>query len=149
MIEKGEGDSVSFISIATFIVAVSFAITAIYIAKILLRVSTLIGTLGRTASDVEQQLNKTVHEVGELIRGSEKTTADIEEKLKATEALFLALQNIGDATAILSKDMKEQADRYKKDATLPGTKKFVQAIQFSEYANVLLKSWLRGKKVSL
>ena len=149
MIRRGEGDLVPFISIATFIVAISFALTCIYIAKILLRITTLIGTVGRTASKVEQQLDESIYEVGEFISQSEKTTVDLEQKLKATDGLFHSLQNFGDATAIMSKDIQEHTDRYEKNASSSGSKKFVQAIQFSVYANVLFKSWQRGKRASL
>lgn len=139
----------SFISIATFIVALAFALVSIYIAKILLRVSTLLITLWRTVDDVERRLDKTVHEVGRLVVEAETTATDVENKLIATEGLFLSLTNVGDATSIISSDLHDKTKRYGNDSTQPGTKKFVRAIQWSEYASVLLKSWQRGKRVSL
>ena len=139
----------SFISIATFIVALAFALVSIYIAKILLRVSTLLKTLGQTADDVEHQLDKTVHEVGRLIGEVETTAIDVENKLIATEGLFSSLTNVGDATSIISSELHSKVKSYGSDPTLPGTKQFVRAIQWSEYANILLKSWQRGKKASL
>lgn len=139
----------SFISIATFIVALAFALVSIYIAKILLRVSKLLKTLGQAADDVEHQLDKTVHEVGGLIVMAEATASDVEKKLVATEGLFSSLTNIGDATSIVSNELHNQTKIYGRDPSLPGTKNFVRAIQWSEYADVLLKSWQRGKKASL
>ena len=139
----------SFISIATFIVALAFALVSIYIAKILLRVSKLLKTLGQAADNVEHQLDKTVQEVGRLVVGAETTATDVENKLIATEGLFSSLSNVGNATSIISIELHNQAKSYGRDLTIPGTKKFVRAIQWSEYANVLLESWQRGKKVSI
>lgn len=138
-----------FISIATFIVALAFALISIYIAKILLRVSKLLKTLGQSMDEVEQQMDKTVHEVGQLMEEAEVTATDVADKLIATEGLFLSLTNVGDAGEVISKDLHSKAKRYGSNPKLPGTKTFVRAIQWSEYANVLLKSWKRGKKASL
>lgn len=149
MIERRGNCQMSFISIAIFIVALAFALVSIYIAKILLRVSTLFKTLGQTADDVEHQLDKTVHEVGRLIGEAETTAKDVENKLIATEGLFSSLTNVGDATSIISSELHNKVKSYGSDSTLPGTQHFVRAIQWSEYANVLLKSWQRGKKASL
>ncbi len=139
----------SFISIAIFIISISFALLAIYIAKMLLRVSGLFQTLGKTFADIEKKLDQSIHKVGELLNQSEKTTMDVEEKLKATEGLFLSLKNVGDATQIMSNNMREHSSRYKRRGTLVGTKNFVQAIQYGEYASVLFKSWQQGKNASL
>lgn len=138
----------SFISIAIFIVALAIALVSIYIAKILLRVSKLLQTFGRTASDIERQLDKTVHEVERLIAEAETTATDVEQKLLATEGVFSSLANVGEATAIMSRALQHKT---KNDGriTLPGTIPFIRAIQWSEYAHILLKSWERGKKASL
>ena len=138
-----------FISVATFIVALAFALVSIYIAKILLRVSTLLKNLGKTMDQVEQQMDKTVHEVEQLIVEVEVTATDVENKLTATEGLFRSINNVGDATSIIGKDLCDRAEKYGNDSTLPGTKKFVRTIQWVEYADILFKSWQRGKKASL
>lgn len=139
----------SLISIATFIVALAFALVSIYIAKILLRVSTLLKTLGQTMDKVEQQMDKTVRGVEQLIVEVETTATDVEKKLTATDGLFQSINNIGDATSIIGKDLHDRTRNYENEPTLPGTKKFVRIIQWTEYADILFKSWKRGKSASL
>ena len=144
-----EGLRMTFISMATFIVALAFAFVSIYIAKILLRVSTFLKTLGQTMDKVEQQMDKTVHEVEQLIVEAETSATDVENKLIATDGLFQSINNVGEATSIIGKDLYDRTEKYGNDSTLPGTAKFVRAIQWAEYADILFKSWQRGKNATL
>lgn len=139
----------SFTSIAIFIVTLAFAIISIYIAKLLLRVSRLIQTLGQTVDRVEGQMDSAVEEIGSLIEEVEVTATDVENKLIASDGLFLTIQNIGDAASIISTDLHDKVMQYRKAETLPGTQKFIRIIQWGEFANKLFTSWKIGQKTSI
>ena len=57
-----------------------------------MRVSGLITTLGQTVDNVEHELDKTVSDLEQFIAETEKTAMDVEEKLLATDGLFLSLE---------------------------------------------------------
>lgn len=138
-----------FINIAIFFVSLAFGLISIYIAKLLMRLSALIATLGQTLDNVERQLDNTIVGLEKLIVETERTYTDVESKLLATDALFLSLGNVGEATSIVSGDLLSRTKNYAKESSLPGTKPFVRFIQCSEFAFVLFNSWKRGKKISL
>lgn len=138
----------NLVYIAVFLVALAFALISIYIAKLLLRVSGLITTLGQTVGNVELQLDNTVVGLEQLIVETERTATDVENKLLATDGLFLSIRNVGEATSIVSGDLLSRTENYTKESSLPGTKPFVRMIQCSEFATVLFNSWKRGKRVS-
>ncbi|MDS9471261.1 DUF948 domain-containing protein [Sporosarcina pasteurii] len=138
-----------FISIATFIVTIGFALVCIYIARLLLRVAGLIKSIGQTIDEVERQLDHTVLEAEQLILGIERTATDVGEKLQATTGIFTSVQEVGKATSLMSEEFKNRTKSYGQDRELLGTKPFIRSIQWGEYASVLFKAWHRGKKVGL
>lgn len=138
-----------YISIATFLVALAFLLTCIYIAKLILRISGLLTTVSKTFDQVERQLDRTILETEQLIVEVERAVTDAEGKLQATSGAFHSLENIGEAAAYASDALKEQVKMFGEDKQLPGMTPFVRSIQWGEYATSLIKSWERGKRVAL
>ncbi len=136
----------AFIHISVFIVAIAFALVSVYFAKLLLRVSGIIGTVGKTISTFETKLDKTVIELERTIAETNATATDIEKKSLALNGIFYTAKHIGDSTSLLSEELAGLTERYAQDVSLPGTKPFVRVIQFSEFASSLLTSWQRGKR---
>lgn len=143
-----EGLHMPLISIATLIVACGFAFVCIYIAKLILRVAGLLTTVGKTIDEVERQLDQTIIETEQLIGTVESTATDVEEKLQGTSGVFNSLENVGEATAIMSKTVKEKTKRLTKAENLLGATPFIRAIQWGEYTTVLFEAWARGKRVA-
>lgn len=135
----------SLVYIGVFIIALAFAVIAIFIAKILFSATKVIATLGDTLNVVEGKLDKSIAEVEAMTLEVDQTAIDVEAKLQATEGLFLAIENVGETTAIISNDLHERSKRYEHDESLPGTMPFVRAIQFGEFGFSLFESWKRGK----
>lgn len=135
-----------FIYMAVFLVALAFALLSIYIAKILIRISALFSTLGQTVANVENELDQTVIELESLIVETAYTARDVEGKLLATDSLFTSIDNVGQATSMASGSLLSKMKNYSEDPSLPGTKPFVRAIQWSEFATILFHAWGRGKK---
>lgn len=137
-----------FISIATFIVALAFLLTCIYIAKLILNISGLLSTVSETVIRVERQLDSTILETEQLIAEVEQTAIDVEEKLQATSGVFHSVESVGEATSNVGQLVKEQAKLFDQNQSLPGITPFIRSIQWGEYASVLFKSWKRGKSVA-
>ncbi|NYF25446.1 DUF948 domain-containing protein [Sporosarcina sp. JAI121] len=138
----------TFVHIGVFIMAVAFAIVAVFIAKLLLRISGVIGTIGQTVSNMESKLDKTVIELEQTITETNVTATDIEEKSLALNSIFYTVKHVGDSTSLISNGVAARTKRYSEDSSMPGTKPFVRIIQFSEFASGLFNSWKRGKSAS-
>lgn len=136
----------AFIHISVFIVAIAFALVSVYFAKLLLRVSGIIGTVGKTISEFETKLDKTVIELERTIAETNAMATDIEEKSLALNSVFYTVKHVGDSASLLSEELALRTECYAQNSTLPGTKPFVRVIQFSEFASSLLTSWQRGKR---
>lgn len=136
----------AFIHISVFIVAIAFALVSVYFAKLLFRVSGIIGTVGKTVSTFETKLDKSVIELERTIAEANTTATDIEEKSLALNSVFYTVKHVGDSTSLLSEELEVRTERYAQNSSLPGIKPFVRVIQFSEFASSLLTSWQRGKR---
>lgn len=148
MIEEEEGYQMPLISIATLMITVAFAFVCIYIAGLIFQVTGLLKTVGQTFDQVEHQLDQTIVETEQLIGTIEQSATDVEEKLHATSAVFKSLENVGQASSIMSETLKEKVTDFSSAENLHATKPFIRIIQWSEYSSVLLESWKRGKKVA-
>ena len=137
-----------FIHIGVFLMSVAFAIVAVFIAKLLMSVSGVIGSAGQTISNMESKLDKTVIELEQTITETSLTATDIEEKSLALNSVFYTAKHLGDSTSLMSDELSARTKRYSEDTSLPGTKPFVRIIQFSEFASGLFTSWKRGKGAS-
>ncbi|WP_210468845.1 DUF948 domain-containing protein [Sporosarcina sp. 6E9] len=137
------------VNIGVFLIAISFLLVAIYVAKLLLRTSTVISTLGSTTAEVETKLDKMITEMEATIVEMNVTAIDIDQKLASTNELFLAIQDVGDTTATITGALESRTDKYATDKSLRGTKPFVRAIQYGEFSFGLIRSWRKGKEASL
>ncbi|WP_172369096.1 DUF948 domain-containing protein [Sporosarcina jiandibaonis] len=137
------------VNIGVFLIAIAFLLVAIYVAKLLLRTSAIISTLGSTVSDVEGKLDKMITEMEATIVEMNSTAIDVEHKLASTNGLFMAIKDIGDTTSTVSGVSESWTDQYVTDESLAGTRPFIRAIQFGEFSFELVRSWKKGKQASL
>lgn len=136
----------TFVHIGVFIMAIAFALVSIFFAKLLLRVSGVIGTVGQTVSELETKVDKTIIELEQTISETNATATDIEEKALALNSVFYTAKHVGDSTSLLSEELAIRTERYAQNPSLPGTRPFVRVIQFTEFASSLFNSWKRGKR---
>ena len=106
----------AFIHISVFIVAIAFALVSVFFAKLLLRVSGIIGTVGKTVSTFETKLDKTVIELERTIAETNATATDIEEKSLALNSVFYTVKHVGDSTSLLSEELAVRTERYAQDS---------------------------------
>jgi len=135
----------SLAHIGVFIIALGFALVSIYIAKLLLKTSGIITTMGATVHAVETKLDKTIKEIEATIVEMDQTASDVEEKLSGTNSLFLAVQDVGDTTEMMSGEIHSLTEKYAQDDTLSGSSPFIRVIQFTEFGLGLVRSWKKGK----
>lgn len=139
---------IPFISIATLLVTIGFALICIYIAKLLLQISRLLKTIGTTVSQVEGQLDGTIAETEQLMDSVEMTTTDVEEKLAALTPVFHSVNEVGLATTNFTETVHSYAEKLTEDQMIERTKPFIRIIQWNEFRTALQESWERGKKAA-
>ncbi len=135
----------SLAHLGVFIIALGFALVSIYVAKLLLKTSAIITTMGTAANAVETKMDKTISEIEATIVEMDKTASDVEKKLSGTTGLFLAVQDIGESTEMVTGEFHSLTKQYAANQSLVGVRPFVRAIQFSEFGLGLIRSWMRGK----
>lgn len=136
----------SLAHLGVFIIALGFALVSIYVAKLLLKTSAMIKTMGTTVHAVETKLDKTVNEIEATIVEMDQTASDVEEKLSGTTGLFLAVQDIGDSTEMITSEFHSLTKQYASNDSLEGSRPFIRVIQFSEFGLGLVRSWTKGKR---
>ena len=135
----------SLAHVGVFIIALAFALVSIYIAKLLLKTSVIIRTMGATVHAVETKMDKTISEIETTIAEMEQTACDVETKLSGTTGLFLAVKDVGNTTEIVSDMLHTRTAQYANDDSLTGSRPFIRVIQFTEFGLGLVRSWKKGK----
>lgn len=138
----------TLVYIGVFMMSIAFAIVSIFLAKLLLKTSSVVGALGQTVDQVEKKLDQSIIELESVITETKMTATDVQDKLQATSGLFLAMEDLGQSTENVSSVIEKKTEQYNKDGLTTGTNPFVRAIQMGEFGFGLLKSWNKGKKVS-
>ena len=146
--KEEEGRTMPFLSIATLIVSISFAIICIYIAKLILNISGLLKTVSESVDQVEQQLDSSIHETEQLLTTVEHTTSDVDAKLQALTPVFHSLNDIGIATSTVSETIEKNAKVLNEEEMRQKLTPFIRIIQAGEYGSSIMNAWKRGKKVT-
>lgn len=136
---------IPFMSIATLLVAIGFALICLYIAKLILQISRLLKTIGTTVSQVEGQLDQTIAETEQLMDSVELTTTDVEVKLDALTPVFHSVNEVGLATTNFTETVHSYAEKLTEADMIERTKPYVRIIQWNEFRSALQESWERGK----
>ncbi|WP_153721290.1 DUF948 domain-containing protein [Sporosarcina cascadiensis] len=130
------------------LIAVAFLIVAIYLSLLLTKSSHLLLTVSHTAKRVEENLDHSMEYVNGLLNETEQLAADVQVKLDAAAPMFATIENVGRSTQYLSEEVSKRTRQFEEDGSLPGTRPFIQAIQYGEFGSTLLRSWKRGKEGS-
>lgn len=136
------------VQIGVFIMAVSFAIFAVALSKLLLRASSGIKAIQTATGKMESNLDGTLRALEETLDETNGTISDMESKLIGLDSVFLSAGKLGDASHVLSEELDELTREYADTGNTPGTTPFIRIIQGAEFAKGLLKSWKRGQAFS-
>ncbi len=138
----------TLVHIGVFLLAVSFAIFAIYLCIVLARISGLLTTVGHTVTRMEDKLNVSIKEVELTIVEARTSATDVEIKLDALNSVVETAKNLGDTAYTATESVHSAVETYAKQPDLPGTKPFVGMIQVGEFATSLFSTWKKAEKVT-
>lgn len=138
----------TLVHIGVFLIAVAFAVFAIYLCILLTRVSGLLLTVGKTASRMEEKVDVSIHELELTLVEARTSATDVQTKLNALTSVAETAKNVGDTANTAADGVHEWVESYAKQPDLPGTKPFVSTIQIGEFALGLFSTWKRAEKVT-
>ncbi len=138
----------TFVHIGVFLIALSFAIFAIYLCIVLTRVTGLLRTVGSTANRLADKADISIKELELTIVGARTSATDVQVKLDALNSVAETAQNLGDTMYTASESVHGMVDTYSKQPDLPGTKPFVKLIQLAEFASSLFSTWKKAENVT-
>lgn len=138
----------TLVQIGVFIMAVSFAIFAVALSKLLLRASTGIEAIQTATGKMESKLDGTLLALEGTLDETNGTISDMEAKLNALNSVFLSVDKFGDAANVMGKELDEMTEGYANTGDITGAKPFIRVIQSVEFAKGLLESWKRGRRLS-
>ncbi|GGJ76804.1 DUF948 domain-containing protein [Virgibacillus salexigens] len=127
--------------IAIIIVAIAFALTAIYIAFVLHRVSKLLRSVGITLGELEQEMQQITPELKESLHQTNQMLDDIDDKLKATDSVFDTIDNMGNSVSNVNQAIRKNSDKLTDAEMAEKTKPYIEGIRWSEAATYLYNKW--------
>ncbi|GKV68205.1 hypothetical protein NCCP2716_07030 [Sporosarcina sp. NCCP-2716] len=134
--------------IGVFLIAVSFAVFAVYLCILLTRISGLITTVGHTAKQMESKMENSIHELELTLVEARSSAVDVQVKLDALTSLVETVENAGDTAETAAEGISDLTGRYADEPGLPGTKPFVGAIHIGELAASLFSTWKKAENVT-
>lgn len=135
-----------FVYIGVFLCAIAFAIVCLYMAKVLLRVSSTLTSLGNTLGEVETKMRYITSELENTIKETDKTMDDVEHKLRATDSLFDTLENVGSSITNFNEVVHHQSKKIADNRELRKVEPVAHSIQWSEVAFRLLQKWKNNQR---
>ncbi|MCD5322418.1 MULTISPECIES: DUF948 domain-containing protein [Pontibacillus] len=134
-----------YLYIGILIVSVSFAILAIYLAKLLSSVSKSMDDLGNTLSEVEQQLHGITKETEEMVQETHLIVDDVKEKTDALTPVFHSLHGLGSSLIQLNRSI-EGVPSTLRTYTADHSVKVTEAYHWGTTAMSLYQKWKMTKQ---
>lgn len=134
--------------IGVFLIAISFAIFAVALSKLLYRTSTSLEAARKAAVMLESEMDETILAVEGTLMETNRTITDMEGKVNSLESVFLSVEKVGNAANVMGEKLDELTGIYERTERSLGTKPFIRSIQYAEFAKGIWKSWKRGQSLT-
>lgn len=103
----------SLTGVGVFLLGAGFLVLAIFIARVLNHFASILEGVNETVDQLPDQLDGVLTETGEMIRHSNETLADINEKLGTLTPLFQVVGDVGETTRKLSSSLVDVTESAK------------------------------------
>lgn len=91
--------------IGVLLIGIAFLVLAIFLARVLNNTASILGGIDKTVEQMPAQLDGILNETGNLIHNSNKTLADVNEKLGTLTPLFHIVGDVGETTRAVSSSL--------------------------------------------
>jgi len=100
--------------IGVLLIGIAFLVLSIYIAKVLNRTASILEGVSDTVEELPDQLDGVLIETGQMIKNSNETLADVNEKLGTLTPLFHIVGDVGESTRKFTSSINDFARSVKK-----------------------------------
>lgn len=97
----------SLTGVGVLLIGIAFLILSIYLAKVLSNTASILDGVGQTVEKLPDQLDVVLDETGQMIRNSNDTLADVNEKLSTLTPLFHIVGDVGESTRKLTSSVND------------------------------------------
>lgn len=138
----------TLVHIGVFLLAVSFAIFAIYLCMVLTRISGLLTTVGSATNRLAEKADVSIQELELTIVEARTSATDVQMKLNALDSIAETAKNLGDTVYTATESVHGMVKTYAEQPDMPGTKSFVGLIQLTEFASSLFSTWKKAEHIT-
>ncbi|SIS40143.1 DUF948 domain-containing protein [Salimicrobium flavidum] len=106
-----------YLGIGVLIIAIAFAIIAIFLVRTLNNLADVLKGVDRTVDELPSQLDNVMNETTDILKNSNVALADVNEKLRALSPLFYIVGDVGESSRQLSSSLVDVTHALKKNTT--------------------------------
>lgn len=106
-----------FTGLGVLLIGIGFLILSIFLAVILSNIASILGSVNKTVGQLPQQLDTMFDETGKLLKNSNDTLSDVNEKLGTLTPLFHIVGDVGESTRRFSSALVDASNSVKIKAT--------------------------------
>ncbi|ASK61584.1 general stress protein [Virgibacillus phasianinus] len=110
----------SLAGLGVLIIGLAFLLLALFLAKALNNLASVLDGVDRTVEQLPNQIDEVLKETSVLIRHSNDTIADVNEKLKGLSPLFYIIGDVGESSRKLSSSFMDISTSLKNKSAAVG-----------------------------
>ncbi|ASN03644.1 DUF948 domain-containing protein [Virgibacillus necropolis] len=107
----------SLAGLGVLIIGLAFAALALFLVKVLNNLAAVLDGVDKTVEQLPHQIDEVLKETSGLIRHSNDTLADVNEKLRGLSPLFYIIGDVGEASRKLSSSFMDASSSLKNKST--------------------------------
>ncbi|TQS76168.1 DUF948 domain-containing protein [Ornithinibacillus gellani] len=121
--------------------AIAFAIVIVYISLLLKRIADSFKTTGKTLHEVERKLEYMTPQIRQTVKEVGSTVDDIRDKVSATDSMFDALEDVGQAVKNADGAVANKLGGISPTDAIRKSKPFLDQVVWMEAARFLFRRW--------
>ena len=103
----------TLVGVGVLLIGIAFLILAIFLGNTLHNLAGILGGIDKTVQQLPKQLDDVMNETTNMIRESNVTLADVNEKMEQLSPLFYIVGDVGNATRKLSSSLVDATESMK------------------------------------
>lgn len=103
----------TLVGVGVLLIGIAFLILAIFLGHTLQNLAGILGGIDKTVQQLPKQLDDVMNETSNIIRESNNTLSDVNEKMEQLSPLFYVVGDVGNATRKLTSSLVDVTDSMK------------------------------------
>lgn len=103
----------TLVGVGVLLIGIAALVLAIFLGHTLNNLAGILGGIDKTVQQLPKQLDEMMHETSNIIRESNHTLADVNEKMEQLSPLFYVVGDVGNATRKFTSSLVDVTDSMK------------------------------------